>query len=826
MLNCRSLTNKLSQFQSFAYSSDFTIFCLTETWLSGHVSDGEIFSNDFVIYRNDRPSRGGGVLIAVKSHVHSSRLPSPPDIEVVSVKIGVDHDFVLCSVYIPPDSPACHISSSVLYFTSLISCSNRCIFVGDFNFPDINWSSLIGSSLSSNTFCEFIFDCNLTQHVMQPTHIKGNILDLVLTTPSVNIEHISVSSDHLPNFSDHFIISFDIPCCPPSTSNPKPLYVFDFSKANFTDICSFLLDFDFSICFQSHNIEFIWSTIRSLIFEAISLYVPKIHLKRRNGPKWLNSDIRHHRNCLRTMRRRSKFHPTPHRNHKIMSSEISLRSKITQAKALYESKLIESFKTNHSQAIYHYIRAFTDQNVIPSIVTHGEMCAVSDYHKACLFNQYFHSVFTKSSFQLPPISDLPTPLTNFSEIVISELDVYNALSSLDTTKASGCDGISAKLLKHCAIALYQPLHHLFSLSLSQHYIPLEWRTHLIRPIFKSGDKHDAKNYRPISLLCVVSKVLERLVFDQMIDFVKSSVSTTQFGFLKGHSSLQQLLIFWNSVINSYQTDVVYLDFRKAFDSVAHNELLHKLWHFGICGNLWMWFKAYLSDRCQYVSVGHSASGVLPVISGVPQGSILGPLLFLIYINDLPDKLSLSKLLLFADDAKCFMSISSRADCLSLQVDLSSLVDWSSTWKLTFNEKKCSVVHFTRGQSSVILSYSINDTIISSVGSQKDLGVILSADMQWRSHYLFIIARAYKMLGLIRRVFSSVRDVYPKRCLYLSLIRSQLLYCSPLWRPQLLVDVRSLETVQRRATKFIINNPSMDYRDRLIRLELLPLMMEY
>ena len=248
----------------------------------------------------------------------------------------------------------------------------------------------------------------------------------------------------------------------------------------------------------------------------------------------------------------------------------------------------------------------------------------------------------------------------------------------------------------------------------------------------------------------------------MIDFVRSSVSTTQFGFLKGHSSLQQLLIFWNSVINSYQTDVVYLDFRKAFDSVAHNELLHKLWHFGICGSLWMWFKAYLSARCQYVSVGHSASGVLPIISGVPQGSILGSLLFLIYINDLPDKLSLSKLLLFADDTKCFMSISSRADCLSLQVDLSSLADWSSTWKLTFNEKKCSIVHFTRGQSSEILSYSINDTIISSVGSQKDLGVILSADMQWRSHYLFIIARAYKMLGLIRRVFSSVRDVYPKR----------------------------------------------------------------
>ena len=191
------------------YSSDFTIFCLSETWLSDHVSDGEILSNDFVIYRNDRPSRGGGVLIAVKSCVHSSCLPSPLDLEVVSVRIGSDHynDFVLCTVYIPPDSPACLISSLVLYLTSLISSFNRCIFVGDFNFPDIDWSSLLGSSLSSNIFCEFILDCNLTQHITQPTHIKGNILDLVLTTSSVNINHISVNSDHLPNFSDHFIIS-------------------------------------------------------------------------------------------------------------------------------------------------------------------------------------------------------------------------------------------------------------------------------------------------------------------------------------------------------------------------------------------------------------------------------------------------------------------------------------------------------------------------------------------------------------------------------------------------------------------------------------------
>ena len=197
------------------------------------------------------------------------------------------------------------------------------------------------------------------------------------------------------------------------------------------------------------------------------------------------------------------------------------------------------------------------KTIIPPVVKHDNVSAVSDHHIACLFNQFFHSVFTKSSFELPCVSGLTTPLMNISDITISELDVYKALSSLDTTKASGCDGISAKLLKHCAIALYQPLHHLFSLSLCQHYIPLEWRTHLIRPIFKSGNKQDVKNYRPISLLCIVSKVLERLVYDNVIDFVRSLIYKGQFGFLKGHSSLQQLLIFWNTVINTPQTDVVY-----------------------------------------------------------------------------------------------------------------------------------------------------------------------------------------------------------------------------------------------------------------------------
>ena len=199
-------------------------------------------------------------------------------------------------------------------------------------------------------------------------------------------------------------------------------------------------------------------------------------------------------------------------------------------------------------------------------------------------------------------------LYSIDTVVFNEIDVFKALRSLDVSKAMGYDSNSHTVLKHCAMALYQPLYHIFSLSLSQHYLPLEWRTNLIKPVYQSGDRSSVRNYRSISLLCIVSKVLEKIVYDNIIEYVTQSTSVYQFGFLRGRSTLQQLLLFFYKIFtSSSQTDVVYLDFRKAFDSVAHNELLAKLWSFGIlCDSLWLWIRSHLTNRIQCVSVGQSA----------------------------------------------------------------------------------------------------------------------------------------------------------------------------------------------------------------------------
>ena len=559
------------------------------------------------------------------------------------------------------------------------------------------------------------------------------------------------------------------------------------------------------------------------------MYTPKVKLKPGKQPKWYNSDIRHHLNCIRTLRRKCSSHPTSFNFSKLQALEIQLQDKMSAAKSSYESSLIQNLSKGSDSRVYKYISSITKQDAIPRTVCFDSSVATSDCEKVNLFNKFFHSVFTQSSFTMPSLDKLPQPHPCLSDITITEADVYEGLASLNPMKAMGIDGIGPKLLKHCAIALYKPIHHLFVLSITKHCLPREWRLHLITPVHKSGDKSSVKNYRPISLLCIVSKVLEKIIYNKIIPFVSPSISPSQFGFRKKHSTLQQLLTFLGSVYESFgsnaQTDVIYLDFKKAFDTVAHGELLAKLWSFGVTGNLWKWFRSYLSARMQCVTLNRHISDLLPVVSGVPQGSILGPLLFLIFVNDLPESVTSSQIFLFADDTKCLLPVKGIPNCLSLQQDLDNLSLWSLNWKLNFNEAKCALVRFSSGCPHVIYGYNINGHEISVQGSQRDLGIIISSDLSWREHIKHILSKAYKMLGLIRRSFHSDHCPQAKKILYLSLVQSQLTYCSQIWRPHLLKDVMALEGIQRRATKYILRDYSSDYKYRLVTLQMLPLMMQ-
>ena len=285
--------------------SPFNILCVTETWLSDSIFDYEILPTCYTLYRNDRNSRGGGVLVAVNDSIPSSLVSSPSNLEIICVQLKLPCAFNLCTVYLPPNSDLSYFESLIDFLSDILSSCIPCIIVGDFNLPNICWSTFTGNSSVSTFFCDFIFNWNLTQHILVPTHIEGNILDLVLTSENIQISDLSINCpSHLIN-SDHFIISFNLNCGRPLSVINKAKYVFDYnnSKADWDGLCSYLLGLDFSGCFQSNNIEFIWDTVKSIIYEAMCRYIPKVKLKTYRNPPWFNSSIRHHINCLRTLRK-------------------------------------------------------------------------------------------------------------------------------------------------------------------------------------------------------------------------------------------------------------------------------------------------------------------------------------------------------------------------------------------------------------------------------------------------------------------------------------------------------------------------------------------
>jgi hypothetical protein len=453
--------------------------------------------------------------------------------------------------------------------------------------------------------------------------------------------------------------------------------------------------------------------------------------------------------------------------------------------------------------------------------------ATTDKEKANLFNEFFGSVFTEPipNENLPPVVDDPNPL--LEHIVLEEREVITALKNLDPNKANGPDQIPPGFLKECAQSLAKPLTIIFNRSLETGRVPSGWKKAKVCPIFKKGEKCDIKNYRPISLLNIVSKILERCVYNHIIDEIQPRITPFQHGFVAGKSTITQLLETYHNINieleKRKQVDIIFLDLTKAFDSVSHVHLLTKIQRFGINGRTLEWFRSYLSNRMQYTVVNDATSTEIPVLSGVPQGSILGPLLFIIYINDMPSNVDVRcPIQLYADDSKISSTIDSYHDCYRLQEQLERLVRWSREWRLNFNASKCKIMSITRKTLPHRYYYNIEGTPLERVTSMNDLGLLVQDNLLWDEHIRGIVAKANKLMFYVKRTIGFHAPFKAKRILYMSLVRSQLEYATIIWAPFTKQNMELIERVQRRATKYICCNRLLRYKDRLLMTNLLPL----
>ena len=338
-------------------------------------------------------------------------------------------------------------------------------------------------------------------------------------------------------------------------------------------------------------------------------------------------------------------------------------------------------------------------------------------------------------------------------------------------------------------------------------IPNDWKHAIISVIYKKGPRTFASNYRPISLTSIICKLMETFVKCELMTHLinENLLSTKQHGFISGRSTTTQLLNYLDkcveTIVDGGVVDSIYMDFAKAFDSVPHRRLIAKLQSYGIEGKVLNFISAFLSKRTQVVKVNGEESAVGHVLSGIPQGSVLGPILFVIYINDILESTK-SDGLLFADDTKIFKHIMSREDALSLQADIDELEKWSNTWLLKFNPDKCHVLTLGKFENiKYTHRYRIYGNELEHVFEEKDLGVKIDAELCFEEHISEKVKKANTIMGLIRRSFSYLScNVFKK--LYLSFVRPHLEYAQAVWSPHLKKHTNLIEKVQIRATKYV------------------------
>ena len=514
-----------------------------------------------------------------------------------------------------------------------------------------------------------------------------------------------------------------------------------------------------------------------------------------------------------------------------------LRNKVRRltrnAVTRHEKELAKDVKANPKR-FWAYTKSRNKiKERIPDLVTENanETLTQNDQEKAETLSKFFASVFTAE-----PPAPLPTPREQRYEqplenTNINTEDIREILGKLKINKSRGPDDIHPQVMKEAAAAIAVPLTILYRKSIESGSLPKQWKQANVTALHKKGNKQLPNNYRPVSLTCIPCKVLESLIRRNIIAHMSHNglLSNCQFGFVERRSTTLQLLYTiedWAAEIDEGGVvDTCYLDIQKAFDTVPHLRLIAKVDSYGIKGKVLQWIQAFLTDREQSVCVGGIKSKPANVTSGVPQGSVLGPVLFVLYINDMPNSVS-SNLTMYADDTKLYRPVRSPQDMRVLQEDLDALQRWSTSWLLNFHPGKCKMLRlgtslYQKGEYSLANSDPLADEkrpILAWSDCEKDLGVLVDEELSFKKE---VSARAKKgntIMGIIRRTFTYMNEEM-FCCLFKSLVRPHLEYASSVWSPNLKQDIKRLEDVQRRATKQVPGLKSLTYPERLRRLKL-------
>lgn len=803
------------------------IFFLSETFLNNKLDDDLFAIPGYSLIRRDRPdgSSWGGIALYFSDNFTATRQPEyeHPQHEMICLKLSLPGRtvFMFC-IYRPPSSDDSIYDVIAEHIDTIqgISPRSEIIVLGDMNAHHEEWLGSKKTDTHGESAFDFALIHNLHQLVEQPTrHGRDGScskLDLLLTTSPDN--HV-VSVDAPLGSSDHCVVTTIANYRLPTPSKPSKRKVWLYEKADWDGMRSYLAETDWSSLARCQDANAAWSCVKDNISDAMDIFIPSRNSKHRFSDKpWFNEKCHDAVDAKQKAYKNWQADRTRELWILYMDAKSECQRIIRRSRLQFAQHLEEQLKFANSKQWWKLVKSVTDSNKtsnVPPLKTSDGRVINGAREKAELLNNTF-----VANAQLNDNGKVPPTLQPQTQEVISSLKfwpkiVIKKLRNLDTSKASGPDGISATILKNCAPELAPVLSKLFNISFANNTVPAEWKKAQVVAVPKKGSKQDPSNYRPISLLPIISKVMESIISDNIRKHLDKNhlLGDTQYGFREKRSTIDMLAYitqWWNDCLDTQrEVRVIALDIKKAFDRVWHPGLLTKLTTFGICGDLHSWISSFLADRQQAVVLDGFISTPKPLAAGVPQGSVLGPLLFLMFINDLASHLD-NDLHLFADDSTLHAVIKNperRAACTeSLQRDLHVIEKWASDWCITFNASKTEEMIISRKRNKTHPPLYFMDNELKPTKSITLLGVVITNTLTWTPYVTSLAKKTARRLYILSRS----RDLLPFKArvtVYKAYIRPLMEYASPIWSGAGCTALGLLDRLQRKALRLLkIHDP--------------------
>ena len=846
---------------------------LTETWLRDHL-DAEVNIEGYKIFRQDRVrSRlnrkgrdGGGTACYLKDDIAAGTDTiinfSNEVIEVLGLHVKLKN-LVLIIVYRQPDNRVGGHRSTHVHFKEALDKLHDVIMqlpkptpdiimCGDFNLPHALWpvgTIKAGASTDEQVMIKdlvvFKNEFYLAQEIMKPTHNKGNILDLLFTN-NCELLHSYECNESL--FSDHYLIdgkiNYKSTVCvkEKNTDIPNKISTTNFDQLNFFSekidwkkMNEELQRFDWRGEFRGLPPEEMLAGFLYNCFSVCEKYIPQKRKTFKSTPSKIPRDrkmlMRNRKRKLNTITKVRSSSRKAKLLDEVRTIEKSLKSSYEIDQAENEHKAILAISRN-SKYFYSYAKKFSRiKTAIGPLLDSARKLVVCPSKMAEILRRQYDAVFSDPIEPMMLSTDIFDKTDNIENPVLLDIsfepaDIEDAIDELSPNSAAGPDQFPAMLLKQCKKTLSKPLYLIWKKSLKTGEIPNILKKANIVPIHKGDSRGEAKNYRPVALTSHIIKIFEKVLRNNIVSHMEENnlLNPGQHGFRAGRSCLSQLLSHVETITKILEdgdnVDVIYLDFSKAFDKVDFLVTLRKIKHLGISGNIGKWIYSFLTGRTQCVIVNGMRSDVSEVKSGVPQGSVLGPLLFLILLGDIDKSVSSAFVSSFADDTRVGHRIKTAEDINSLQEDLKAIYQWSADNNMKFNSENFECIRYGKRRDihETTVYLSDTNTVIAPKDQIKDLGVLISSNCLFKNQIDNVVKTASKLCGWILRTFKT-RTPRLMILLWKSLVLSKLDYCSQLWSPIGKGDIQKLEMVQRSFIRKIDDMRHFDYWTQLKKLRL-------